>query len=82
MNKKFFKMTLNDGNYTIDSLVKLKHLDRSKIPTDVKLIARNVWVCTSRKKLIDFAEDHKQSMIDKLKDKLLIVENSEVIIHG
>lgn len=75
-------MTFKSGEYTIEPVVKMKNLERAKIPSEVKLIQNNTWVCTSKVKLIEFAEQHRELKIKKLQDRLFILQSGGIVCNG
>ena len=57
-------MTYSQGQYKIEPISRTTtNLDTSKITSEVEKISSTAWVCMSKTKLVEFAEDHKAERI-------------------
>lgn len=80
MNKRLFRMTYLQGQYKIEPISRTTtNLDTSKITSEVEKISSTAWVCMSKTKLVEFAEDHKAERIKQLQERLDLVQSGGVI---
>lgn len=74
-----YKLTLKQGNYIVSRL-NMPGFDRTKLHNEPTRISSTAWACTSKQKLIEYAEQHKSEKVKALELKLLTLKQGEVII--
>lgn len=77
----YYQMKYNphSNEYIIGGLQVIKDIDTSKMNEGVTLFASNTWVSKKKAPLIQFAEEHKEKLINDCIAQLEKIKNRTII---